>query len=248
MRVADKHAEFDEITVRRINVVDENGAIRLAIHNKSRTPPPERGFAGITFFDEDGRENGALAIGETPRLTFDQHKGDEVIKLENTDDGGKEIIRGLTVCDRPKNQEEWTVQFEREHGRRPFVRELEKRRAFIGRSLNGRAMVSLGDSVGRERIRLMVDENDAPRIELLDENGEVAFSLPPEAPRLKLPPVEGIPKWIVFTPAHMLGMVGDDFNLALREVESLSEPLRGAWRDWLLTARQMNEQGRSSPT
>lgn len=116
--MSENNAAFDEITVRRINVVDETGVVRLVIHNQQRTPPPPgRGFAGITFFDEDGRENGALLIMDTPGLKFDQHKGDEVVKLGNFDDGGKEVVRGLTICDRPKNEEEYTAKFEQEHGR-----------------------------------------------------------------------------------------------------------------------------------
>lgn len=239
--MGDRKADFDEITVRRINVVDENGSIRLAIHNKARTPPPtERAFAGITFFDEDGRENGALLISETPTLKFDQYKGDEVVKLENIDDGDKVVVRGLTVSDRPQNEEEYTTKFTEEHGRRPHWREIEKPRAFIGRSINGEAKVSLGDSKGRERIRMLIDQHDVPRIEVLDANGEVIYSLPPEAPRLKLPPTGGLPKWIVFTPAHVLNMVGQDFDLALKWAEQFEDPIRSSWREWLLTAKRMN--------
>lgn len=87
---------------------------------------------------------------------------------------------------------------------------------------------------------MIVDENDVPRIEILDENGEVSYSLPPEAPGLKLPPTEGLPKWIVFTPAHVLAMAGNDFDIALRWVDQFDGSIREPWRQWILTARQMN--------
>lgn len=33
---------------------------------------------------------------------------------------------------------------------------------------------------GRPRIRMRVDQDDVPRLEFLNENGEVVYSLPPQ--------------------------------------------------------------------
>ncbi|WP_353892788.1 hypothetical protein PRVXH_002162 [Proteinivorax hydrogeniformans] len=40
--------------------------------------------------------------------------------------------------------------------------------------------VKLSDSKGNERIRMVIDENDIPKLEFLNGNGEVIYSLPPK--------------------------------------------------------------------
>ena len=58
---------FEEITVKRINVVDEKGNKRLVISNQERIPPPiiagkeyKRAVspAGMIFYNEQGNEVG----------------------------------------------------------------------------------------------------------------------------------------------------------------------------------------------
>lgn len=44
----------------------------------------------------------------------------------------------------------------------------------------GSVGVKLSDSKGQERIRLVVDADDVPRMEFLNEKGEVIYSLPPK--------------------------------------------------------------------
>jgi len=50
----------------------------------------------------------------------------------------------------------------------------------MGKERNGDMSVKLMDSMGRQRIRMVVDKNDVPRIEFLNENGDVTYKLPPE--------------------------------------------------------------------
>ncbi|WP_268877595.1 hypothetical protein [Heyndrickxia camelliae] len=40
--------------------------------------------------------------------------------------------------------------------------------------------IRLSDSKGNPRIQMAVDENDVPRMEFLDEVGNVIYKLPPE--------------------------------------------------------------------
>jgi hypothetical protein len=87
-----KTAGFDQIDVKRINVVEPDGTIRLAISDKSRFPglivkgkeyPHDRQTAGPRFFNDEGTENGGLIFGgmkdksgkgqSRGQLSFDQH-------------------------------------------------------------------------------------------------------------------------------------------------------------------------------
>src|SRR5258708_15432141 len=68
-----KKVTFDEIEVKRINVVEPDGTLRLVISDKAHFPglivkgkeyPHEtRKTTGILFFDDEGTENGGLTFG-----------------------------------------------------------------------------------------------------------------------------------------------------------------------------------------
>src|SRR5699024_12447344 len=50
-------------------------------------------------------------------------------------------------------------------------------RAHMGKTENGDVSMQLMDSKGKPRIRMVVDENDIPKIEFLDEKGEITYKL-----------------------------------------------------------------------
>jgi hypothetical protein len=61
--------EFDEITVHRINVVEPDGTLRMVIANHAKLPgvivrgkegAPDRPYAGMLFYNDEGTENGGL--------------------------------------------------------------------------------------------------------------------------------------------------------------------------------------------
>lgn len=99
-------AKFDEIEVGRINVVERDGTVRLAISNTERAPgwvmggkahPGRSRNAGMIFYDDRGVEDGGLIFGGTTRdgkyeagasLTFDQRDADQVVALQYTDENG----------------------------------------------------------------------------------------------------------------------------------------------------------------
>jgi hypothetical protein len=54
-------------------------------------------------------------------------------------------------------------------------------RAAMGRNQDGSSGIYLLDSKGNARIVLTVDASDTPHILLFDADGNVTFSLPPEA-------------------------------------------------------------------
>lgn len=101
-----RKANFDEITVGRINIVEPDGTKRLIISNRAQFPgdfmqgkegerPDRRAFAGMLFINEEGTENGGLiqkgsidASGKVASglsLTFDRFRQDQAIQLLNTD-------------------------------------------------------------------------------------------------------------------------------------------------------------------
>src|SRR5689334_19601387 len=70
--VAAKPQSFDEIDVRRINVREPDGTLRLVISNRARLPgvivagkeqpPVDRPQAGMLFYNDEGSENGGLVF------------------------------------------------------------------------------------------------------------------------------------------------------------------------------------------
>lgn len=101
-----RKANFDEITVRRINIVEPDGTKRLIISNRAQFPgtfqngkeierPDRRTFAGMLFVDQEGTENGGFLqrgsidangkIDSGLSLTFDRFRQDQALQLINTD-------------------------------------------------------------------------------------------------------------------------------------------------------------------
>ena len=114
---AGNNQRFTEITVERINVVDEDGQNRLVISNGSLMPgviqrgellTPNGGRTGMLFYNEEGTEAGGLIFsgsrtdGEVTAvgsLTFDQYEQDQTVALQYVDDNGTRRA-GLTIVDR----------------------------------------------------------------------------------------------------------------------------------------------------
>lgn len=114
--------KFDVIDVGRINVVEPDGTIRLAISNKAHFPDPvidgktyplRSGdkVAGMIFFNDTGDEDGGLiwsgkktadGYSAGASLTMDQWRQDQTVQLSY--DGGPKTTQwaGLRVIDRPE--------------------------------------------------------------------------------------------------------------------------------------------------
>src|SRR5215831_9710828 len=111
--------KFDEIDVRRINVWEPDGTLRIVISNKARFPglifkgkeyPHPRPQAGMLFFNDEGTENGGLIFGghkdkngkivdSGGSLTFDQYEQDQIVQIEGSHDRNGHFA-GLSVFDR----------------------------------------------------------------------------------------------------------------------------------------------------
>ena len=111
-----------QISVERMNVVEEDGTLRMVVANKKRCPDAvidgkvlahRQGgaFAGITFYDDEGSECGGLAFGGSRNpdgtyragggLMMDQFRQDQVIALEHSE-VNEQRFAGLRIWDRPE--------------------------------------------------------------------------------------------------------------------------------------------------
>lgn len=104
---------FDEITVKRINIVDENGVNRMVLSNQERMEPPiiagkkyKRALspAGIIFYNEKGDEAGGIALSKNPEtniyaLALDYDNADAIglLTQQNNDDSYRS---GLIINDK----------------------------------------------------------------------------------------------------------------------------------------------------
>ena len=202
-RQATRPSNLGEINVERINVVDADGTLRLVIANKDRMHPGvmdgkvidrPRPVAGMIFFNDQGDEVGGLTYtgreAEGSRranagLMFDQLKQDQTIGLSYSESNGQrtagfhvwdrsdtrlsELIEKLNVA----NKIEDRTKREAELAAIRAVAPAGPRRVFLGKTPDRAASMSLSDDAGRPRLRLTVDASGNPRIEFLDEQGNV---------------------------------------------------------------------------
>jgi len=208
---------FTEIDVERINIVEKDGTKRLAIANSTRIAPitfygkeyprsrrpGANDRAGMTFFNDEGTENGGLGwsgkrmpdgeFSAMGGLTFDQYNQDEAVAVAYIDENGRRWA-GLAVFDHPETSMQpyldslmvfRVIADSAERARRTqayqkAVRERgegRRQRLFAGKEITKSSVLTLADPQGRQRLRLSVDSLGKARIEFLDENGKVTDAL-----------------------------------------------------------------------
>lgn len=170
----------DEITVKRINVVDESGEVRLVIAGDVPDPvvrgqeyPRSIAPAGLIWHDEDGSESGGIATVSTPdggemrAIIFDfAHQPTDAISLGTMESADGERWRaGLTVYDMLPYQPG------------PIETTQGTRRIMLG-SANQDAGLVILDADERERIRIGVDPDGLAVLEILNADGEVLSRAP----------------------------------------------------------------------
>ena len=190
-----------EITVRRINVVDSAGNTRVILAGSF--PPRRADQAGLIFVHASGVEAGGLIYTGEKRdgvvdagaiLTFDKYGDDQVTALSYRERNGQRT-QGLTFQDRPDSLGPEILSYYRridpmppgpardslvaEMLRTVPAEQLAARRMFLGRSANRSSQVALSDPRGRVRLRLEVDSLGTASIVFLDENGAVVKTVRP---------------------------------------------------------------------
>ena len=168
--------EFDEITVRRVNVVGPDGSPRVVLAAEDLMPGPTIGGverardispAGLLFYGLDGDEVGGLvATGDSTRhqvqLILDYSNADGA-RLLTYDRGEAGYLSGVVVPDRRP------LDAEGVWGASP---------ARVGAVVNnGTSYVTLNDANGKERLVLTVAAEGDAKILFLDEAGNVVRTI-----------------------------------------------------------------------
>lgn len=174
---------FDEINVRRINVVEPDGTLRMVISDHARLPgiivarkeqPFARPQAGMLFYNDEGSENGGLVFGGRRNekgeivdsggsLSFDKYGANQIVQLIGVDDK-EDRFAGLSVTDSLTGTD-------------------NRRRVWIGRGDDGAATLALMDANGRKRIVMEVKPDGTPGLSFLDSSGKVVNQILPAKQR-----------------------------------------------------------------
>jgi hypothetical protein len=193
-----KKPTFDEIDVRRLNVVDPKGGRRIALaydappgvwRGKPVPCAAGAGAATILFYADRGDEVGGLLFGRNAGgqgevLSLDYSHlpidGAKIGLFEEAKGGGAFVLlkaappAGLAL-DVGKMLEEAKAG-ESGPNLKTYLAHNHDR---ISLTTAGRdAAVVLADTQGRKRIVVVVDKNDQARIEVLDAEGKVVARLP----------------------------------------------------------------------
>jgi hypothetical protein len=104
------HADFDQLTVHRINIVEPDGTPRMIISDKAQFPgqfvhgtamprPDREDSAGMMFINDEGTENGGLlfsgykskdgTLHSAGHLSFDEYGSDQTLELDAQQHGNE---------------------------------------------------------------------------------------------------------------------------------------------------------------
>ncbi len=166
------------------------------IERKNGRPTP-----GIIFFDHLGNEMGGLVVGENGgkghfgSFTFDKVQGDQTIGFRHLEGNDGYYEAGLTIWQQPNipfsqlepkydELRKITDKTEREKAVQKLLdnNELTTTRLFVGKTRDeDTTIIRMSDIKGKPRIVMSVEANGNPKLNFLDENGKVIYSLPEDA-------------------------------------------------------------------
>ncbi|WP_447762891.1 hypothetical protein [Sphingopyxis panaciterrae] len=186
---------FDEISVKRINIVEPDGKYRLVLANSERFPGlfmegkeykhHSRDGGGMLFFNDEGDEVGGLTFGSktvgddrraSGSLMFDQYKQDQTVGIQYNEANGKRTA-GLRVWDRP----DWSIKPLMEMSAQAAAasddaaknRIREEMRAFAMANGGGGAERFFAGKALEDTIVRLADKSGKPRLLLkVDAKGE----------------------------------------------------------------------------
>jgi hypothetical protein len=205
-----KKQKFSEIDVERINVVEKDGKLKMVISNKERQHPgivdgnyfkdrEGKRDSGILFFNEKGDEMGGLTFrgnngeGQSGVLAFDKFRGDQTIQFAHQEDKNGNYFAGLKFNDQNMLLSEYSARMEEinklTNPEEVYKASMELRsgdkatvsRMIIGKSKDKSSVIEMNDGKGKPRIKISVQKDGNPKLEFLDENGKVIYSLPEDA-------------------------------------------------------------------
>lgn len=192
-------ATFDEISVKRINIVEPDGQYRLVLSNSERFPGlfmggkeykhHSRSGGGMLFFNDNGDEVGGLTThtaeedGEysaSAGLMFDQYKQDQTVGVVYSDRNGQRVA-GLRVWDRPEYSIEPLMEFSDRAARAGTDSEREAiRKEMLDYAMAHGGVGALRFFAGKElqdTVVRLADPEGRPRLELkVDAAGEASVA------------------------------------------------------------------------
>jgi len=190
-----KVVNFDEINVKRINVVEKNGTLRMVISNKElqhsgrmngKEMAKRERPAGIMFFNDEGDECGGL-IYQTKKteqglisgmsITMDKYKDDQVVQLLNDEFVQSNKIssqRGLMINDYPaqSNLEERTKAYE-EAQKITDEKQRKQRLREISDTQGAKSLLFIGKTKGNSQGLFINDQTGKPKMMIfVDDKGQ----------------------------------------------------------------------------
>lgn len=223
--------KFEEIDVERINIVEANGTLKLAIFNSSKLTRGLDGdkrqgtgtISGMLFYNEEGHEAGGLVFDgkkikggqkSSIGLTFDGYRQDQTMSLQHNEKKDSLISYyedGLRIMSRPDRsnvKEEYDfykLKYPESFGDKNTPRlpqnvidsmdlelakqyKVAKQRIYLGTSRGDKgdgwfdnSGLYIKNKYGKDMIKIYVDKDNIPRIEILDTLGKIVkYSLIPE--------------------------------------------------------------------
>ncbi|MEG3123893.1 hypothetical protein [Sphingomonas sp. GB1N7] len=198
-------AKFDTIDVRRINVREDDGTLRMIIAGRDHIggivignreyPHPNRTEAGMIFFNDEGAENGGLVFNgkvvagkpvNAGSLTFDRWHQDQTIQMTSEEDG---TVRhaGFIVNDRPDQPMRFDQIGALEAMKAGPVKDAAVRdaqmigtqRVYLGSNIDRSVELSLRDAQGRKRLVFRVEPAGAASVTFLDDKGHEISRIAP---------------------------------------------------------------------
>ncbi|MCU0437143.1 MAG: hypothetical protein MUC49_04465 [Raineya sp.] len=190
-----KVVNFDEINVKRINVVEKNGTIRMVISNKElqhsgrmngKDWAKRERPAGMIFFNDKGDECGGLIyqIKKTDKgmvsgmsITMDKFNDDQVVQILNDEylqEGNLFSQRGLIINDFPASSdlEERTKAYEEakkitdEKLRKEKLKEIQEKQ-------DSRNLMFVGKTRGNSQGIFINDQAGRPKMMIfVDDKGK----------------------------------------------------------------------------
>lgn len=199
----ERKENIDELTVKRINVVDETGKnLRMVISNEKRQHsgiingeklPQRQRQSGMIFFNSFGDECGGLVYDGNDKdaglvLSVDKFRDDQIMQFQYMEDVKTfERKYGLQLWDYPK-ENSYNERIRRfndidklqddseinlAYKKMKLDSLLMEERLFVGKNFNEDVGLFIKDKNGRQRIKIYIDVNDNPKLEFLDKYGNI---------------------------------------------------------------------------
>jgi hypothetical protein len=177
--------DHERLAVRRLDVVDENGVIRMTL--AAPTPAPiidgiqyKRAFpvAGLVIFDKNGSERGGFGVADiegSAVVLAQDHANFDAIGWRIMPDGSV----GFAMNERPPLERSSELDNRLLPGRGAATR------IRMTVAADGAPSIALADKQDRPRVRLALTREGYGAIEFLDAHGKVLETFAPEARKAK---------------------------------------------------------------